>query len=219
MTFAVMTKFPEAGKVKTRLTPDLSPPQAAEVHRIFLVHVVQRLAKLAPSLRVIVDPPDKLGAMQDVLGMTDLLPQCDGDLGCRLASAVEAIGAFPILFFGIDSPDLPLSHIHKAATLLEHRDVVVGPSEDGGYWCLGLSSRVDPGRLLCDIHWSSGQEREQTLARAKALGYTTAIADAWDDVDRRADLKRLCTRLAGSEDPENRKLLESLRFLPKDVLP
>jgi glycosyltransferase A (GT-A) superfamily protein (DUF2064 family) len=71
---------------------------------------------------------------------------------------------------------------------------------------------------LCDIAWSSGRERGQTIDRAKSLGFRVVETDPWDDVDRPDDLKRLCDRLKKSEEPESQNLLERLRFLPKEVL-
>jgi rSAM/selenodomain-associated transferase 1 len=218
VSVAVMTKYPQAGKVKTRLTPVLSPQQAADVHRIFVAHVVNRLNALKPqSLQVVVDPPDKLDAMRELLGSGEYLPQCEGDLGARL-SDVHARSKGPMLFFGVDSPDVPVEYVERAAQAMTEADVVIGPSDDGGYWCLGLSLRVEAKRMLRDIPWSSGREREQTIARAKSLGYSVIETDRWDDVDRAEDLKRLCERLGRSQNGECRNLLERLRFLPKEVL-
>jgi hypothetical protein len=220
---AVISKFPDAGRVKTRLTSLLSPEDACRVHRVFLTHVVGRLKALGPvALKVVCDPPEKLEAMRAMLNIPDeLLPQRDGDLGARLAHAADQIRAAssrPVLIFGIDSPDLPQSHIRSAAHLLSDFEVVLGACEDGGYWCLGISPKVDAPRLLSDIAWSSGREREQTAACARSLGYRVAEAAMWDDVDRPADLKRLLARLAASKDAEHRNLLDRLAFLPKDVL-
>ena len=223
MIVAVITKFPDAGRVKTRLTGLLSADDACRVHRVFLTHVVTRLKALGPAaLKVVCDPPEKLEAMRAMLNISDeFLPQCDGDLGARLAHATDQIrqsSPKPVLFFGIDSPDLPCSHIQSAAHLLGDFDVVLGACEDGGYWCIGMSPRVDAPRLLSDIAWSSGRERDQTAARARSLGYRIAEAQMWNDVDRPADLQRLLARLAASKDAEHRNLLDRLAFLPKDGL-
>jgi rSAM/selenodomain-associated transferase 1 len=220
---AVITKFPQTGKVKTRLMAQLSAEDAARVHRVFATHLVKRLRHLKPlAFKMIVDPPDKLDAMREMLGIEDeLLPQCEGDLGARLAHATMQIHekqSAPVLIFAADSPDLPAAHIHNVAELCTKHDVVLGPSDDGGYWCIGLSSRVDARRLLAGIHWSSGVERAETIARAKKLELTVAEGDMWDDIDRPEDLKRLCERLSDAEDSDSLNLFEQLRFLPKEVL-
>ena len=93
--------------------------------------------------------------------------------------------------------------------------VVAGPTDDGGFWCLGLWNRVDAAALLEGIAWSSGSEARQTRERAEALGYAHAEADRWDDVDRPADLTRLLKRLSQSTDLWDRALLHELSFLPQ----
>jgi hypothetical protein len=218
---AVVAKVPEAGRVKTRLTPTLSPGQAAAVDAALLVHVVGRLSRLgAGDLTVCYDPPHAAAAMAEAVRAADVpcgfLPQADGDLGHRLAVARADVligleRAAPVLFVGVDSPDVPAEELWRAGALLTGgADVIVGPTDDGGYWCLGLSPRVDAGRLLAGIPWSSGGEFAATVAAAREMGYSVAEAGRWDDVDRPDDLRRLARRLTESEREEDRRLLTAL---------
>lgn len=229
VTLVIMAKVPAAGRVKTRLTPALSPEQAASVHTVFLVHLARRLLRLAPGeLVVCYDPPGAAEAMkrvvQQVCPAAVYLAQSDGDLGNRLACATDGLrdGMSPtpnVLFLGVDSPDVPTTSILQACEMLQRADVIVGPTADGGYWCLGLSSRVDARSLLQDIAWSSGQERSETIVRARSMGYVVAQADDWVDVDYIHDLHGLVVRLMGSADPEDRILLnELLKSLPEGLL-
>ena len=106
VTVALITKYPEAGKVKTRLTPALSPQDASQVHQVFVKRIVSRLKSQRPlAFKVICDPPDKLGAMREMLEIDDeFLPQCSGDLGARLCDATATIrasdGVAPLIIFG-----------------------------------------------------------------------------------------------------------------------
>jgi rSAM/selenodomain-associated transferase 1 len=213
-----MTKHPTAGKVKTRLTPALTPEQAAGVHATFLKHLTARLARLnAAELVICFDPPDKVDAMRALLDGSPIafLPQCPGDLGARIGDAAARL--FPrhdrLLFMGIDSPDLPLAHLFKAAELTEQAPVSLSPTPDGGYWSLGLAKSVDAAALLRDIPWSSGQEAVATLRAAEALGHTSVTGLAWDDVDHPPDLRRLLTRLSRSDVPADAELLSNLRHV------
>jgi rSAM/selenodomain-associated transferase 1 len=196
----LMTKVPAPGVVKTRLMPELNDMQAARVHEVFLRHVARRLSRVA-RLVVCFDPPDAGGLVREFLDIdTALLPQSSGDLGDRLASAFASVAADRVLFFGVDSPDVPTSAIRRVDELLRDNDVVIGPCPDGGFWCLGMDRSVNASSLLASIEWSSGREREQTVDRARALGYRVALANAWDDVDRPHDLRRLVTRLQKSDN-------------------
>ena len=167
----VMSKLPVAGRVKTRLTPALTPQQAAEVHRLFLLHLLDRLIDLAPAeLVVCFDPPDAGASMAALLSprSLQLIAQSEGDLGNRLAIAANSIfERFDrVLFLGVDSPDVPVALLQNAAELTAGSDVVLGPTLDGGFWCLGLRRGIDVASVLSDIPWSSGGEREATIRRA-----------------------------------------------------
>ncbi|MEA2707825.1 MAG: uncharacterized protein QOF78_426, partial [Phycisphaerales bacterium] len=205
---------PTPGVVKTRLMPALTSEQAARVHREFLLHVINRLS----PRRVIAcfDPPENETEMRSLLPGIDLFPQSPGDLGDRLAAAtlaVRAVGA-NVIFLGVDSPDVPIKFIDGVAELLTTHDVVIAPADDGGYWSVALSQRVDASKLFAGIEWSTGREGAQTLERAENLGYNVALAGRWADVDRPADLRRLLERLRSSSAPDDQQLLGRLSFLP-----
>ena len=216
-TVAIMTKVPEAGRVKTRMLPALAPEQAARLHDIFLRYLDHRLSRMPWARRLMFFDPPHADVRRLPRDGAELVPQAPGDLTARLVAATaHARGAARarVLFLGADSPDVPVSHLSGAVELLHAQDVVLGPTEDGGYWCLGVSPDVHLASLLAEIDWSSGREFAQTLARARSLGYNVGIAGPWDDVDRPEDLRRLVSRLGASNDAEDRELLRSLDFLP-----
>src|SRR5882757_7223290 len=97
LAVVVMTKYPQPGRVKTRLTPDLSPADAAALHAVFLRHVIDRLVRLNPAeLVVCFDPPTHEAQMRQFFaGVSPLtfLPQCDGDLGARMAAAAQSLAS------------------------------------------------------------------------------------------------------------------------------
>jgi rSAM/selenodomain-associated transferase 1 len=218
----VMAKVPEAGRVKTRLLPALSPEHAARVHQVFVQHVMSRLHKLGPpELVMCFDPPQLGRQMYQLVGprATRYVAQSPGDLGARMDAVAREIGKWygKILFLGVDSPDVPIGHLTRAAEMLNTNEVVVGPCGDGGFWCLGVQRMVNLNMLFDGIEWSSGKEREQTIENAQDLECSCAAADAWDDVDHPEDLQKLLARLSASNEEDDRKLLAALSFLPQGV--
>ena len=221
VTLAVVGKRPTPGRVKTRLCPPLSHEQAAATHAAFLRATVARLttAKLGP-LAMCHAPDDAGPAVFEVLGVPDvrLLPQGEGDLGQRLARLFDTLRRDgPVLFLGADSPDLPprhlagaVSHLNGGKTGKTSTTGVIGPCDDGGFWCVGLPADADAAAVFAGIAWSSGRELDQVRANASAAGVPLAGVPAWSDVDRPRDLARLLARLAGSPRPADRRLLADL---------
>ena len=84
--------------------------------------------------------------------------------------------------------------------------VVLGPAEDGGYYCIGLKN--PHARLFEDIDWSTERVFAQTMDRAREIGLDTAVLPVWYDVDDLASLRRLAEELLGKPIRE----LERSRF-------
>ena len=94
-----------------------------------------------------------------------------------------ARGAERVVLVGSDSPSLPAAYIDEGLALLREKEVVLGPSMDGGYYLVGR--RKGESRIFQDVAWSTGMVLEQTLAR---LGtQTLGLLPPWYDVDTPAD--------------------------------
>ena len=93
-----------------------------------------------------------------------------------------------------DGPTLPPAYLVEAfARLRDGADVVLGPSDDGGYYLIGLK-RPAP-RLLREVRMSTPSVLADTLAIAAEEGLTVALLPAWYDVDDAASLGRLAVEL------------------------
>lgn len=148
------------------------------------------------------DAPGKLDEIDDELalpGSIKVLDQGAGDLGARLAhlSRLGFAKADKLVFIGSDSPTMPVSYIEQAIDMLSGHDVVIGPSDDGGYYLIGLSD--DHPYLFEGVDWSTRAVFQQTLARANAAGLKVAVLPDWFDVDDIAGLRRLYNEL--QDDP------------------
>lgn len=186
----IFAKTPLPGRVKTRLSPQLSLHQSAELYRCMLLDTIERTAALQVDTVLCHEGGEEYfrQAAPDAI----LMKQSSGGLGTRLEQcfdALEELGYGARVVIGSDAPDLPLSYIADAFRQLEKgRDVVLGPAADGGYYLVGVRDHY--GSLFQDIPWSSDKVLETTLNRAQAAGFSAAILPSWYDVDDYEDLLR-----------------------------
>ena len=192
---AVMAKAPRPGRVKTRLTPPLSPAAAARLARCFLIDTLARVRQVQRARgAVLYAPRTSRRVFRRMAAGFILVPQRSGDLGRRLALAFRdllRLGLGPVVVIGSDVPSLPASVLERAVTTLHDArvDGVIGPSEDGGYYLIGL--RTPSPELFGGIAWSTPKVFEQTMTRARAHGLRlTTLRRCWD-VDTPEDLERL----------------------------
>jgi rSAM/selenodomain-associated transferase 1 len=196
-----MAKAPVAGQVKTRLCPPLSAQDAAELSRCFLLDKVAQVRKVTGAEPVVAYAPDEAAAVFETLAPGfRLLPQRGGDLTARLLSILERLfadGCDAAILIDSDTPTLPVGLLEDAVTLAASGayDLVLGPSDDGGYYLIGL--RRPRAELFEGMPWSTPAVFEETLRRADALGLRTAQLAPWYDVDTAVDLARLTAELAG----------------------
>ena len=206
----VFAKNPVPNQVKTRLVPTLSPEQAATLYTAFLTDWCDTLVKL-PDVGLIIayTPAEARFDLQVLIGYDAIyIPQIGADLGERLAAVTQWAaehGYTKILLVGSDSPTLPISYISKAFTLLDSRDIVVGPSTDGGYYLIGFSATniaMTVPFVFEEIAWSTADVFQQTVAHIRSLKVTFGLLPPWYDIDTAEDLAFLhahisAMRLAG----------------------
>ncbi|MBI1923688.1 glycosyltransferase [Candidatus Poribacteria bacterium] len=158
-------------------------------------------------------PPNSRSALQALIGQKAIyIPQVGADLGERLISAAQwACGQnyAKFLFVGSDSPTLPIQYVERALDLLDSRDVVIGPSMDGGYYLIGFSAggaALAIPAIFEDITWSTDLVFRQTLEKVQSVNARLGLLPPWYDVDTFADLQLLrnhlfAMRLAGEKIP------------------
>jgi rSAM/selenodomain-associated transferase 1 len=136
----VIAKQPLAGRVKTRLTPPLDPEQAAGLADSALRDTIDAVARTPATRRVLVF--DGCADAWRADGF-DVVAQRGDGLGERLQAAFEDIDG-PALLVGMDTPQLTPSLLHAAALAVADSrvDAVLGPTFDGGYWCVGFKGPI-----------------------------------------------------------------------------
>lgn len=85
-------------------------------------------------------------------------------------------------------PELPKEIIAESLRALSSRDIVVGPSSDGGYYLLGMKKFIP--RLFENIPWRSPDVFGRTLQTIAALGLTYHQLPMLPDIDTKDDIRR-----------------------------
>ena len=215
---AIMAKAPWPGTVKTRLSPPLLATEAAALYRCFLLDKIRAVEALTGAQPVIAYTPDDARTEFDVLAPSfTLVPQRGPDLGARLHGILThllAAGHAGAMAVDSDTPTLPARFLQQAVDCLTRPgpDVVLGPTEDGGYYLIGIRR---PHRELFDaMPWSTPEVLEVTLRRAAAAGLRAACLPSWFDVDTPDDLERLSKSINVDEAtsaPETERFLTTWR--------
>jgi len=190
-------KWPEAGRVKTRLIPALGASGALEAHITLTLAVLDNLCGSGLPVQFWWDraveavPEDAQEVVRAIEhhGLRQRVQQ-GANLGERMLGALEAgLQSHTLaLIVGSDCPSVEPEYVRQAVARLKECDVILGPSDDGGYVLIGVR-RVVP-HMLDDIVWGTEHVLEQTCERLEELGLSVGLLEPRWDVDEPEDWAR-----------------------------
>lgn len=185
----IMAKRLALGEVKTRLAATIGDRLTLEVYKCLLEHTLALASRSNFDVHVFLTGSGDDDVFQD-FGFR-LHEQSAGDLGNRMASAFAKGGLarydMKTVIIGTDCPDLSLAHLEKALESLDSADVVFGPSQDGGYYLLGMKGRQS--MLFQNIPWSTETVLATSVAKLEQANLSFAYLDVLNDIDTLADLE------------------------------
>lgn len=183
--------------VKTRLMPPLTQEQATKFYRALLLDQLDHLNSLeVADLYIAFTPSDAKGLIESFLPAGyGCFPQRDGDLGARMAGVFGELwrrGHGNVIVIGSDLPPVPLGTLHEGFQHLSTgRQVVLGPSRDGGYYLIGMN-HPSP-EIFSNMTWSHERVLTATTAKLARLGINFRLLAEWFDIDTSADMEHLQT--------------------------
>ncbi len=186
----VMAKAPVAGQVKTRMCPPLALDQAAAVATAFLRDTWAVARVCAGPRTYLARAGDAERFPRDVLDAGHF-DQAGQGLGARIESVIEQglARASRVIVIGSDMPGIPGDRIVEAERALDHADVVLGPSLDGGFYL--IAARRFARGMLAGVPWSAPTTYRACVAVLAQRGFRVASIHAFDDVDDIRGLRRL----------------------------
>ncbi len=182
----IFAKFPEAGKVKSRLARTIGAANAASAYKTMVEIVVRNTRPCNGEFAQVLyyDPPELREKFQSWLQISHLKPQSGGDLGERMKRALTMTleeTEYAVLI-GTDCIDVDRSLILKAFQDLQKKaDLVLGPAKDGGYYLIGCK-KVCPA-IFTGIDWGTERVFSQTLRVAEKLKLHVSCLPQLEDID------------------------------------
>ena len=199
----IFLKYPEPGKVKTRLAHDIGNEKACEIYKLLAENVINNVFIENPptyDVHFFFTPADKekgiKGWLKPILDNSQEItaqysPQEGNTLGERMSNAfkqtLQREDYKRCIIIGTDCPEIDAALIDDAFDVLKEKDIVIGPCKDGGYYLLGMSKLVSD--LFEDIDWSTDRVFKQTMEKIRKNNLSCDILKILADIDTQEDLK------------------------------
>ena len=217
----VIARAPRAGFAKTRLGRAIGHERAVILYRAFLRDLAARFSGSPFAPGWYVTPPDAWPEISPLTGETGrVILQGDGDLTERqreLFLGASDRGERRTVLIASDSPHLSVEVVEEAFRVLDQRDLVFGPTYDGGYYLIGMRGYHE---VLGETPMSVGTELDGLLARARLLGLSVGLLESTFDVDVVEDLEHLQPLVLERPDlAATRDALESVGLLEQPDRP
>ena len=199
-----MTKWPRYGHCKTRLSKDVGKKNALLIQIMMLQHTIsvakslfeKNILDISLAISGIGFNSSKRWCQQ--LGLKDFYLQGKGSLGERMRRQIlkHQKHSFlnkdrPLIFIGTDLPNLCHLEIIETISKLKSSDVVIGPSNDGGYWLIAFSATILSNKLFhpfIDIEWSTSNVLQKTIDNLNKINLKVDYLNNKIDVDNIHDL-------------------------------
>jgi len=184
----VFVKNPELGKVKTRLAKTIGDRKALDIYLALCEYTRQLLLEIDCDRYIFYDQSIIENDEWDDQHFHKKIQQI-GDLGDRIHHAFDEVLANydKVLIIGSDCPQIQKTHIDLAFESLNHTDIVIGPSLDGGYYLLGMKD--DQSYLFEDMPWSTATLFGECLRKIFSRNKSVTELEHLTDVDYEQDLK------------------------------
>ena len=185
----LFVKAPQLGAVKTRLARDIGRYEAWRFYRETTQSMIRRLSGRDRWDVVLAVTPDCFTSRACFWPSgIPRIPQGSGDIGTRMARAMEALECGPTVLIGADIPTVTRSHIAEAFRRLNRADLVFGPSKDGGFWLVGARKPRLLRTVFRNVRWSSPHTLADTLSNAEKCG-RVAVLEPLTDIDTGKDYR------------------------------
>ena len=200
-----MAKWHGFGRCKTRLSKDIGKSNSAKIQSVITKHTIS-VAKSLQKTKLI-DISIAISGLGEKncrrwskqLGIKRFNLQGEGCLGEKMKRQIIINKKFctqnkikNIIFIGTDLPDLCHQDLLNTQRKLQHNDLILGPSNDGGYWLIGLSEKIMSSHLylpFINIKWGTENVLQKTIDNFASIKLKYEFLDKKIDIDTIFDIE------------------------------
>lgn len=189
---AVFVRWPEPGQVLPQLVRRLGAEASAQLYGAFVGDLVAGMP--LSSFDGFLYALDNVYAYRDRYKGVHVRAQQGSTEGRRLHNCFqELLATHPrAVIVGSSMPDLHPRLWTSAFEILEHRDVVVGPTDRGGIYLLGMNK---PHDVFRGLKWGTGTELEALLQNLGEAGLNHGFFPTRRKIEVYGDVVELRRRL------------------------
>ena len=200
-----MAKWHGFGRCKTRLSKDIGKSNSAKIQSVITKHTISVAKSLQKTklidISIAISGLGKKNCKRwsKELGIKNFTLQGKGSLGEKMKRQIIINKKFcsqnkikNIVFIGTDLPDLCHLDLLKTIRELKQNDLILGPSDDGGYWLIGLSERIISKHLylpFINIKWSEDNVLQNTINNFASTKLKYKLLDKKIDIDTIFDIE------------------------------
>lgn len=187
-------RVPEKGRIKTRLSKFLDKGFVLRLYKAFILDLLETVSDFQ-HLFLFFWPPEKKENLKRWLGTKYQFQHQQGtDIGQKMSHAFESIfskGFERIILMGTDIPEIDKALINDAVNALDGNDAVIGPCEDGGYYLIGMNSKVFSDSIFKGIEWSGPEVLSETTLVFQQRNIQYQMLKTLNDIDTIQDFEAL----------------------------
>jgi len=200
-----MAKWHAFGRCKTRLSKDIGKINSAKVQSVMTKHTIsvanslQKTKLIDISIAISGLGEKNCRRWSKELGIQKYNLQGKGCLGEKMKRQIIINKKFctqnnikNIIFIGTDLPDLCHQDLLNAQRKLQQNDLVLGPSNDGGYWLIGISEKIMSSHIylpFINIQWGTENVLQNTIDNFTSTKLKYKILDEKIDIDTIVDIE------------------------------
>ena len=188
----LFTKYPEKGKVKTRLAKDIGDEEATEFYRRNILKVSSEANKINSTNYIFFKDAKNGKRIKNLFGNRFMYSLQRGNgLGEKMANAFTEIFSkeyHKVILFGGDIPEIDTQILEESLNKLDDFDAVIGPTFDGGYYLIGFNSEKFKQNIFFGYEYSNDKVFDNTINKFAENGLRYYVLKVLRDIDRKEDL-------------------------------